>query len=354
MPEAEGWTDWIDWYEDRLTGRRYDSEREFARVTASGTKRTPGSGEDGERPGERVDEQYANTPARERGGQNEADQDNRNLSGDEPDSQLTTSEFRRLPSQEQVARMVRWFRRMYEDPVNQTPYDCEDGKFVYVWGGPFEARDELWDQFGGIVSDKALVAAVSEIERNGTIEWAPTDWNPKHPGGPDENEEDPHEPVPPTLDDIQERLARGMTPTFGDPLETQNRQVLRAEIARLLDAIESEPPRHGGIGHNRPPESLSLSLELIVEVKEAADALDTETAKPAPSVDAVVESTGRLEKVLGPVRRKLELSVDSFMKTLGNLAAGVVVVGLTGVLWVHIASVYRVALEWLDAVLPLF
>ena len=275
--------------------------------------------------------------------------------GDGSDSSAPASELIGLSSEEQVAHMVDWFRRMYDDPVNQTPYDGEDGKYVYVWGGPFDARDELLDEFDGLVSDEAIQTAVSEVERDGTSEWAPTDWNPKHAGGPDDDEEGRLEPAPPTLDDIRQRLARGMAPTFGDPIETQSREVLRSEIAGLRRAIEDEPSRYVGIGHNRPPESISLSVELIVEVKEAASQIDEETASLAPNVDAVVESTGRLAKVLGWLGRKLDLSVDSFMKTIGALAARAGFERLAVIsVWERIARVYRAVVEWLDKVLALF
>ena len=275
--------------------------------------------------------------------------------GDGSDSSAEASELIGLSSEEQVAHMVDWFRRMYEHPVNQTPYDGEDGKYVYVWGGPFDAHDELVDEFDGLVSDETIQAAVSEVERDGTSEWAPTDGNPKHAGGPDDDEEERLEPVPPTLDDIRQRLARGMAPRFGDPIETQSRDVLRSEIDGLRRAIEDYPSRYVGIGHNRPPESISLTVELIVEVKHAATQIDEETARPVPNVDPVVESTGRLEKVLGWLERKLDASVDSFVKTIGALAARAGMARLAELpLWEHIAKVYRAVLEWLDEVLPLF
>ena len=241
---------------------------------------------------------------------------------------------------------------MYEDPAQNTPYDKG---YIYIWSGPYEARDEIGDEFGDLVSEDVVEAAVSEVERDGTFHWAPTDNNPKHTGESDENGEDGYEPVPPTLDDIEKRIESGVTPRFGDPIETRSRKALRNEISRLRDAIEDEQLRHGGIGHNRPPESKSLSAKKTREVTKAVNEIDEETARPVPNVEAVVESTGRLHKVFGWVRRKLDLSVDSFMKTLGTLAAGGVVAEAAGFpLLEHIARVYRAVLEWLDVVLPLF
>ena len=168
------------------------------------------------------------------------------------------------------------------------------------------------------------------------------------------HEEERNEPVPLTLDDIRQRRARGLAPTFGDPNETQSRKVLRSEISRLRDKIEEELPGHASIGHNHPPEPISLSLELILEVKEAAIQIDEETATQVPNIDAVVEATGRLENVLIWLGNKLDMAVDSFMKMLGKLAAGAVA-GLAVVPLVkYLATVYQAGLEWLDSMLPLF
>jgi hypothetical protein len=39
-----------------------------------------------------------------------------------------------------VDAMVEWFFNNFEDPVHHTPYD---GGYVWIWGGPYDARDEL-------------------------------------------------------------------------------------------------------------------------------------------------------------------------------------------------------------------
>ena len=150
-------------------------------------------------------------------------------------SYLTASQLKGLSSKDQIAHMVGWFNRMYEDPIQETPYDSEGKGYLYVWGGPFNARDELWDEFGDLVSDEVIQAAVSEVEKDGTIEWAPSGSNPKHQGGPDEDEEGSYEPVSPTLEEIRERRASGVSPKFGGPDEARGREALRSEIARLRD-----------------------------------------------------------------------------------------------------------------------
>ena len=105
---------------------------------------------------------------------------------DAVDAYVSASDFARLSGERQIACVVRWFHRMYEDPANETRYDSEEGDYDYIWGGPYHAREEIVEEFGDLVSEEVIEAAVSEVERDGTLYWAPTEGNPKHTGGSDE------------------------------------------------------------------------------------------------------------------------------------------------------------------------
>ena len=355
LPEAEGWSDWVDWYEGRLTGRPADEAKEFQRMTSSNAGRRRAPGENGEQTGRKTNDRGPLASTGAHSAHEYEDRERRYFLEEGFGRYVTASQFARLPTEEQIACMVRWFHRMYEDPANETPYDSGEGGYIYIWGGPYEARDEIGDEFRDLVSDEVIEAAVSKVESDGVLDWAPTDSNPKHRARLDDDEEADRESPPPTLDEIRDRLASGHAPRFGDPLEAEGRKALRNEIGRLRDALEPRSPEPAGIGHNRPPESLSLSADETEEVREALNELDEETSKDVPDVDAVVESTDRVGKVLGWLGRKLDVSVDSFMKTLGALGAGAVVAAFAGFpLLETLARVYRAALKWLDAVLPLF
>src|SRR5262249_20809142 len=67
--------------------------------------------------------------------------------------------------------MVKWFWENFEDPAHETPW--AEGEYVYIWGDPYEARDELENAFGETASERAFKIAVDEIESNGW-EWAPS------------------------------------------------------------------------------------------------------------------------------------------------------------------------------------
>jgi len=83
-----------------------------------------------------------------------------------------------------VDLMVQWFFQNFEDPVQCTPW--EDGEYVFIWGGPFDACSEIDSAFGEMAFQdrlrrpaddncrtyQALDDAVARIEKHGW-QWAP-------------------------------------------------------------------------------------------------------------------------------------------------------------------------------------
>ena len=353
LPDVEHWSVWTDWYEARLKGRPADEGAELDRATI---KR-----EDWEQGPGHVNAIVRNILGKRgrstRGGRKERrtrqNQAKRYNSPDDPDSYVTPSRLKRLGREKQWAYMVQWFHGMFEDPANETPYDGREGGYQYIWGGPYEAADELGAEFGDIVSEEALEAAIAEVESDGIVEWAPGPGHPDQKARMEEAMADDREPPTTTLEEIRERLEGGFSPQFGDALEARRRASLRDEIAKLRDLMERDGRVHGGIGHNQPPEHLALSVELTVEVKQTIERIDSEVSKPAPSVEAVVEATGKLEKVLAWIGKRLEISVDAFLtkywSTLGIAAALGTGVALSPI-GERLGRIFNAALEWLDAV----
>lgn len=73
--------------------------------------------------------------------------------------------------------MKEWFFNNYEDPANQTPHD--EGEYIYINGGPYDANDVLHEQFGKSVPEKTINELVNEITES-CNEWAPTHNNQKY------------------------------------------------------------------------------------------------------------------------------------------------------------------------------
>jgi hypothetical protein len=83
---------------------------------------------------------------------------------------IAGSKVKRLTQDDQLSLMRHWFDDRY-DPPDELPYDSSEGGFQWIWGGPYDARDVIENEFGGIASDKAIEELVSEL-RDINFEWS--------------------------------------------------------------------------------------------------------------------------------------------------------------------------------------
>ena len=93
----------------------------------------------------------------------------------DPDRQIGESALRNADHETQVKVLQTWFFARYEDPSENTPYVGSEGGYQYIHGGPFDAREELENEFSGIIGDDQIEEALEEIE-SVTTEWAPKVW----------------------------------------------------------------------------------------------------------------------------------------------------------------------------------
>ena len=70
--------------------------------------------------------------------------------------------------------MEQWFRENFEDPVERTPYVSADGGYIWIWGGPYDAREELYKRFGDSVPEIVIEELASKLESE-CGEWGPTE-----------------------------------------------------------------------------------------------------------------------------------------------------------------------------------
>jgi hypothetical protein len=83
---------------------------------------------------------------------------------------LDVTTLRSLDADEQLDVMRHWFHQNYDNPANSTPWDSEDQTYVWIWGGPYDAREELEEEFGGVVSD-ALIEQLADEFSGESVEW---------------------------------------------------------------------------------------------------------------------------------------------------------------------------------------
>lgn len=84
---------------------------------------------------------------------------------------VTASALEKADPEKQKHVMKRWFFQNYEDPVHSCPHDSAEGGYQFVYGGPFDAHEELDGMFGAIVSDEVINDLVDELE-NECVDWS--------------------------------------------------------------------------------------------------------------------------------------------------------------------------------------
>lgn len=236
---------------------------------------------------------------------------------------VTPSQLKRLGRQRQIEHMAHWFRRNFEDPSNETPYNSEEGGFIYVYGGPYDARDQLGDEFGSIVSDERIEEVTNLVEADGIFDWAPGRDHPDHERVPEEYEReqgpDDEQVDASRLDEILSELERGVRPRFGDAFELDQRKSIVGRLDALKKALEPAKPAHGGIGHNRPPpDADEPQVTVVDEIREAEATIRREVEKSEPNAVEVARAASRLSVALGWLAKKADVAAENFAKELGG------------------------------------
>jgi hypothetical protein len=71
----------------------------------------------------------------------------------------------------QVEAMREWFLQNFEDPAENTPYDSGEGGYQFIWGGPYDAQEQLSEEFGGVVPDDVIEELADKLSDIST-EWS--------------------------------------------------------------------------------------------------------------------------------------------------------------------------------------
>ncbi|KJE33740.1 hypothetical protein UF64_18710 [Thalassospira sp. HJ] len=303
--------------------------------------------------------------------------------GDAP--RVTPSRIRRLSREAQVQLIAQWFYSLHEDPANETPYNGREGGYLYIHGGPYDAREAIENEFIDYVDAEIIGRAIDEVESDGTVEWAPSFLHPDRIAydeeaiaslEPDEFDhpastrgiftanhalraERNRDPVA-DHDQIDARLERGARTSFGTSYDRAVRltvQSYAADLRALLSKAETKPVKHGGIGHNQPPSDIELEEEQKVGLKAAVEAISEELVHERPDVRKVSRAARVLQSIGRWVAKKLDISLEAFLKgmfgALGISAAGTLTaVGIYGVdAIIHqTMALYHSVIDWLNAV----
>lgn len=236
---------------------------------------------------------------------------------------ITPSQLKRASRERKKKYMRFWFNRMFEDPAQETPYNSREGGYLYIWGGPYDARQELEAEFGNLVSFELIEEVAEELEgQDGISDWAP---GPYHPVKRETEEEWDAERdagfEAESLEQIINRLKSGVRPSYGSSTEREQRNIVLQKLAQLRSSLEQVKPAHGGMGHNKPPPDDDCPQSVVfIEIHDAEETISRELAKAEPNAIEVANATSRLKKALGWLGKKLDKAVDGFSTALGTAA----------------------------------
>lgn len=258
-------------------------------------------------------------------------------------------------SEEQLTEhVVHWFHYYYEDPVHSVSYNTREGGYLWVFG-PYDAGEVLSDNFARHISEDIISKAVDEIQSDGTFEWTASQNHPERRAEDDDAIEDLAEHVETkstlTFDELKVLAAEGNKPVFGTPGEAAAREKIVKASADLKALLPDETVR-GSIGHNNPPDELSLENEQIAELKTRLSEIETELAKPEPGLETVTANTSYFQNIIKWAAGKADKTVDSFCASFGDAAGKGLVASLIATsFWEKIVSFFIAVKDWLMLVL---
>ncbi|WP_154813643.1 hypothetical protein [Hellea balneolensis] len=84
-----------------------------------------------------------------------------------------------------ISLMTNWFHSNFQDPVNRLTYNTREGGYLYTFGGPYDASEQIWDEFGDLYSAELIERAVDRVQEDGIYEWdsveRPGDYGEEEP-----------------------------------------------------------------------------------------------------------------------------------------------------------------------------
>jgi hypothetical protein len=228
----------------------------------------------------------------------------------EPSTPPGPEAFEDLSEKEAIALMKQWFFENFEDPANDTPYEGKEGGYIYVWGGPYSAMEELYDAFDGTVADELIEKATHEIEAYG-FDWvASANRFFYAEDEPDEEAEETQSPHQHLLEKV-------------------------ADLEKKLDRLESA---WGKIGHNNPPSNIDEATYTVADAKQLRIAITIIQSQPEslPAVtDEVKTATDIIQKQENRLAAYVKKLADTFVMS-ATAEAGKKSVQLAA--WTYMAS----------------
>lgn len=231
--------------------------------------------------------------------------------------------FKEMDIEDQRELMIAWFHQNFEIPENgNAMWEGEDKRWIYIWGGPYDAKEQLWEKFEDLVSEELIDEVVEIVERNGAIEWAPASSSPFYDIHGIEPE--PWDPKLPTLDEIANEAGKA----YGSPEDYVARGGVKDTLHEFRAKLRLDE-NYSGIGHNQPPDAIEDDEDVKRRFGPIVQELRSEFERPDPRVGIVHSATRRFRDALIATGKwlwkKFDIAADEAAKAAGK-ALGVALV----------------------------
>lgn len=260
------------------------------------------------------------------------------------------SQIERLPTQQQIKLIVDWFHSLYEDPAVRTPFETAEGGYQWVWGGPYDAREEVGDNFWHVASQEIIDAAVTQITRDGLYDWAPKE-KPEDYADLEEPDFTPPEGSLAGLAGSNFSTDNFSRFTFQATAHSSikrpgTHEEFRVEVLAALAQADAAlqrvdsglPPRN----HNNPPElvepdalaprEIQITINIISEVRSEAN-------RSEPSADALQAQASALRKTITKIARWLSEKMDRAVnRSIDRAVDGGILLGVGATVWLALSN----------------
>lgn len=203
-------------------------------------------------------------------------------------------DFDSLSKEDCIEAVTTWFFENFEDPVHHDSYISAEGGYQYIWGGPYDASEILWEAFEGHLPPEIIEEAIEDIQSDGTFDWTSANRRVQPPEP--ELEEDP----------------------------VFSFREMKKRISELEDALAKYQERPAGIGHNGPPEPIEeepLDRIDIQNITINIKVLKSQEPYKVNEKEKVNKALGQLDSIskkLGAYfARKGDLFIDEAVKAAG-------------------------------------
>lgn len=209
-----------------------------------------------------------------------------------------------LSEAEKIQAIKDWFHANFEDPVHETPYETREGGYQFIWGGPYEAHEELESVFGDQVPAELIEKIAQElVDEDGVWDWAPN-------GNRIQPEDEGYDPRVASGEIVD---GDGNWPPLlpverGQAQQPLNREALTDDVLRRIGALESHLHSldlPAGIGHNRPPEPIETALiddRFRQQVHVNIGEIRIEIQANSPKIEKLEEKASFLKRAATAVR----------------------------------------------------